>query len=117
MPYKDSVGQPAGYESMDDYGPLEPEDMYDQEVLNEPIENPVSDAGMFSGDPMYEPEYQDAPGQMQAPDEGGAAPGGGDMAEYQAMIHKMLLQRMASKRESSKKFAEKNMAMNDNGEG
>ena len=117
MPYKDSVGQPAGYETMDDYGPLEPEDMYEREILNEPVENPVADADMFSGDPMYEPEYQEAPGQFQpqGPEQG--SPGRSDMAEYQAMIHKMLLQRMATRKESSKKFAEKNMAMNDAGEG
>ena len=113
MPYKDSVGQPAGYETMDDYGPLEPEDLYDDEVLNEPVENPVSDDGMFPIDPEFMPAEQGPPAQMQAPNE---APGGGDMMQYQKMILKMLMELVATKSRASDAFAQKNQAASDDGE-
>ena len=113
MPYKDSTGQPAGYETMDDHGPLEPEDLYDDEVLNEPVENPVADAGMFPVDPEYLPNEQSPPAQMQQPNE---APGGGNMLDYQKMIHKMLMQRVAAKSRASEAFAQKNQATSDDGE-
>ena len=113
MPYKDSVGQPAGYETMDDHGPLQPEDLYDSEVLNEPVENPVADAGMFPVDPEFLPAEQPPPSEMQRPE---AAPDGGNMMEYQKMIHKMLMQRASTRSRASEAFAKKNQAVNDDGE-
>ena len=113
MPYKDSTGQPAGYGNMDDYGPLEPEDLYDDEVLNEPVENPVADSGMFPIDPEFMPTEQGPPAQMQQRNE---APGGGSMAEYQKMIHKLLMERSTAKSRASEAFAKKNQSINGDGE-
>ena len=113
MPYKDSTGQPAGYGTMDDYGPLEPEDLYEKEILNEPVENPVADAGMFPVDPDFLPVEQPPPATAERPNQ---APGGGDMLDYQKMIHKMLIARVSARTKASEAFAQKNQAMNDDGE-
>lgn len=66
MPYRDSIGQPAGYGAGGQYGPLQAEDMYEDVVLHEPVENPVADADMYGMQQMG-PEMGGAPqmpGQM-----------------------------------------------------
>lgn len=102
---KNSIGQMTGYDSMDDYGPLEPEDLY------ESAGNPVVDGDMFPNDPQFMPS-----GQVFEEEAPQMAPDGGDMMSYQKMIHKMLMQRAAAKSRGSETFSKKNMKTNDSGE-
>tara|TARA_A100000172_G_C3033544_1_gene107622 strand:- start:784 stop:1131 length:348 start_codon:yes stop_codon:yes gene_type:complete len=59
MPYKDSIGQPAGYGSNNTYGPLQAEDMF------ETVGNPVVDAEAFEME--MGPEMGQIPMQQQMP--------------------------------------------------
>ena len=62
MPYVDSIGMPAGYTNESPYGPLQPEDLYANPVLQEEPLNPVADGNMFPASPMF-----DAPQQQIMP--------------------------------------------------
>ena len=66
MPYRDSIGQPAGYQNGSPYGALEPEDMYEDDVLNEPVNNPLTDGEMYEAE--MGPEMGQNPEMGQAPE-------------------------------------------------
>ena len=65
MPYRDSIGQPAGYQNGSPYGALEPEDMYEDDVLNEPVGNPLTDGEMYEAE--MGPEMGQIPGAPEMP--------------------------------------------------
>ena len=118
MPYRDSIGQPAGYGSGSPHGLLRPEDLYDEAVLHEPVENPVADAEMgppmmgempMGGMPMGEmgPEA----GQFPMPEEmaGGQAVYPGtpmSPAEAGAMLRERLRKRQEQLSSSAMRFTD-----------
>ena len=69
MPYRDSIGQPAGYQNGSPYGALEPEDMYEDDVLNEPVNNPLTDGEMYEAE--MGPEMGQNPQAQMNPEEAG----------------------------------------------
>ena len=65
MPYRDSIGQPAGYGTGNQYGPLQAEDMYEDDVLQGEVRNPVADGEMYEME--MGPEMGQMPGAPQMP--------------------------------------------------
>ena len=115
MPYRDSLGQPAGYGGTNMYGPLQIEDMHP--VLNEPVENPVTDADMYAMDPVFQPPMgqQATPmGPQMGLYQGG--PGGGHAAlssmELRQMMQHRIREREASRHAATLRFNEKTQKMN-----
>ena len=114
MPYKDSLGMPAGYSGMAEYGPLEIEDVHP--VLMEPVENPVADSGNYAMDPELEPQQQmpmPAPLQM-GPEMGPYQEGGRPLSamDIRQMMQQRLKDREAARYSSAMRFTDKNQKLN-----
>ena len=114
MPYKDSLGMPAGYGGMSVHGPLEIEDMHP--VLMEPVENPVADADNYATDPMFQPQQQmPMPMPMQMGPEMGPYQGGAQAlsaVDVRQMMQQRLKEREAARYASALRFADKTQKLN-----
>lgn len=114
MPYKDSLGMPAGYGGASQYGPLEVEDMHP--VLMEPVENPVADADNYATDPMFDSPQQIPSAQppQMGPEMGLYQQGGQALSamEIRQMMQQQLKQRETDRYSSAVRFTDKTQKLN-----
>ncbi len=114
MPYKDSIGQPAGYGASNPHGPLQAEDMFEDAVIHEHVGNPLTDGEAYEmemGPEMGQiPAQPQMPGQMpmgeMGPEMGPIEEQSMDPADAGAMMRERLRKRQEQLNNASMRFME-----------